>query len=509
MKEFPFIIAESLSRGLRPEDTYLNKEGYLEECLNMKPNPGGLVSYEAPTDPFSGGQVVDFPFPQFVRGQELTLLFDKTAVYELATGSIPWTKTILSLNSPSLPSSTSLITQDGVWHFVDLGPAFYAFNGSSTVFRTGLDRLESSASSSTYVTDSVTISTGCEHKGRVYIGGLDQSNVWNKLWQEVFAQWEKEAGLKEIDLIANGPDINWVMWSSIGGGDFPLWLLYPSGFGQLNLGPSKEFVLEKLRRNEFGWKPMKFEGQVHVLKPLGDFVVAYGADGIEALEPRGPDMGFRTIAQFGVLGRGAVGGDINGHVFIAQDGELWGLSPTLELVRFGYKEWFSGFSSVSTAITLNPVWREFFLSDPDTSYIFHPQNGLNEIQDRITSSTYFNGVHYALASSGASTSIRVLTGAHDNDRQALKFIHNIQVQYQDITNLTIELLFRYNSTSAFSSLGPTSVSPSGIVTFSCTALEFKVRLRGTPGSNPRIDRLEVRWSLVDKRAVRGLFGTEQ
>lgn len=475
----------------------------------MKPYPGGLVAYEAPTDPFSGGQAVTFPFPQFFRGQELTLMFSATTLWELATGSIPWTKTAKSVYQPGAPSSTTSIQSGGVWHVVDLGPAFYAFNGSSVVFRTGLNALEGSAPSTTFASSSVSMNTGCTFKGRVYVGGLSKSDVWASIWQEVFAQWEQEIDPKEYELATNGPDLNWVMWSSIGGADFPLWLLYPEGFGQLDLGPTKEYILERLRRNELGWKPMQFQGEVQVLKPLGDYVIAYGADGIEALSPRGADIGFQTIADFGVLGRGAVGGDLNGHVFIAQDGELWGLSPSLELTRFGYREWFSGFSSVSTAVSLNPVWREFFLSDPDTGYIFHPQNGLSEVPDKVTSSTYLNGVHYAVASSGASTDIRVLTGAHDNDRQALKYIHNIQVQYQDITNLTLELLFRYNSTASFQSLGPIKVNPEGIVTFTCTALEFKVRLRGTPGSNPRIDRLEVRWSLGDKRAVRGLFGTEQ
>lgn len=508
MKEFLFIIKDPFTKGLRPEDTYLDEEGFLEECLNMKPDLGGLIKYEAPTDPFSGGQTVDFPFPQFFKGKELTLLFDKVTLHELGTGSIPWSKTSVSLNSPSLPSSTSSITQDGIWHFIDLGPAFYAFNGTSTVFRTGLDRLESSATTTTFVTDSVTITTGCEHKGRIYIGGLDKDNLWNTLWTEIFSQWEEEASLEEIDLVTNGPDLNWVMWSSIGGGDFPLWLMYPQGFGQLELGPRKEFVLERIRKNELGWMPMTYQGQVQVLKPLGDNVIAYGADGISALLPRGAEIGYTKIADFGVLGRGAVGGDSTGHIFVSQDGELWSLSPSLEIRRIGYKEWLGSFSAASTILAFNPVWKEHYISDAEEAFVFRPEIGLSEVQDRFTSLTYLDGVIYGLASSGTSTDIRVLTGAYDNDRQALKYIHDIQVQYQDITDVTIELLFRYNSTGSFDSLGPTAINPEGIVTFTCTALEFKIRLRGTPGTNPRIDRLEVRWSLVDKRAVRGLFGTE-
>jgi len=510
MKEFPFIIQEAFTKGLRTEDTFLNQEGFLEECVNMKPGPGGLVVYEPLVDPFSGGQVVDYPFPQFFRGQELTLLLGTTTLHELNTGSVPWTKTSISLYSPSVPTATTTITQDGVWHFIDLGPAFYAFNGTSTVFRTGLDRLESDSTPATFVTDSVTIKTGCSFKGRVYVGGFNQSNLWGNLWQEVFAAWEKEADLEEIDLLAQGPDVNWVMWSSIGGGDFPLWLVYPQGFGQLNLGPKSEFILERMRRNEFGWMPMHYSGEVRCIKPLGNAVIAYGADGIGAIIPRGADVGYRELSNFGILSRGAVGGDQDGHVFVAEDGELWGLSPNLELARFGYKERFSVFSAVSTLITYNSVWKEWFISDPAEAFIFNQEKGLSEIEDRYTSTTYYNGVHYGLASTGVTPMlVDVLTGAYDNDRRALKYIHDIQLQYQDLTNVTLSLLYRYDATSAFSTLGPISVNPEGIVTFTCTALEFKLRIQGTPGTNPRIDRAEVRWSLVDKRAVRGMFGTQQ
>lgn len=505
MREFPFIISEAFQKGLRTEDTYYDREGYLEACFNLKPDDGGLLDYEGPTDPFNGALTVNFPFPQVIKGQELTLLLSATTIEEVATGVVPWTLSAVSTFSIDDPSVQKAIPVGGVWHFADLGPAFYAFNGSCVLFRSGLDALKSSATTTTYVQDSVTVNTGCTHKGRVFIGGLNQDDIWGTIWQEIFADWEADADLAEMDLRDKGPDSNWVMWGSIGGGDFPLWLFYPETYAQLGLGPpTKESVIERLKRNEMGWAPLRFAGTIQVLKPLGNNVIAYGDEGIEALILRGSGVGFEKIADFGVQGRGAVGGDLKGHVFISEDGQLYELSPSLELTRLGYREWFSSFSANSTAITFNPIWKEFSLCDDSQGYLFR-KNGLSTHRDRITSQTFLDGVQYAVLTSAVSTNLRVMTGQHDNQRQAHKYIHDIQVQYQDITNLKIAVWYRYDSNSAFRKWGPVSVSPEGIVTCTITALEFKIELTGTRGTNPRLDRLEVRWSLVDKRAVRGLF----
>ena len=505
MKEFPFIIDDAFQKGLRPEDTFYNREGFLEVCFNLKPAFGGLIDYEAPTDPFSGGVTVTPPFPQVFRGQELTLLLDGTTLQEVSTAAIPWTLSAVSTFAVDAFTTQKAIPLGGPWHFVDLGPSFYAFNGECTVFRPGLALLKPGASTTTFVQDSVTIQTGCTHKGRVFVGGFNKDDIWGTTWQEIFAQWEAASDLEEIDLATNGPDSNWVIWSSIGGGDFPLWLFYPTTYGQLGLGPpTSAMVLERMKRNEFGLAPLRMNGTVQVLKPLGNNVIAYGDEGIEALTLQGSQVGFEKIAEFGVQGRGAVGGDVSGHIFIAEDGELYELNSSLQLTRRGYREWFSSFSSVSTSITFNPVKKEFHICDPSQGYMLRKE-GLSEHRDMVTSTLYLGGTYYGLYTSAVSTNLRVRTGQFDNNRQAFKYIHDIQVQYQDITNLKIAIFYRYNHNSAFQKWGPVSVSPEGIVTCTITALEFKIELSGARGTNPRLDRLEVRWSLVDKRAVRGLF----
>jgi hypothetical protein len=319
--------------------------------------------------------------------------------------------------------------------------------------------------------------------------------------------WEGEAGLDYIDLQTDGPSGNWVMWSSIGGGDFPLWLLYPDGYEQLGLGPSKERFVEAMKRNELGWAPLPFNGTVQVLKPLGENVIAYGDEGIQAILPRGNKIGFRRVANFGVLGRGAVGGDQDSHVFLDSRGTLWELGSDLTLRRLGYDEWFSAFPATSTALSLKPSPKEVFICSPTKGYMLNSQ-GLIEHPDKVTSGTFMDGSFYAVMTSAVSGDIRVRTTSHDNRRQALKQLHDIQIWYEDITDLTVRVLYRYDHNSSWVTWGPVAVNPQGVVYPALTALNFKVEVRGTPGTLPRLDGIEVRWNLVDKRAIRGVFAPE-
>lgn len=502
MREFPFNIAESFRQGLRPEDNFLTQEGYLEVCYNMIPTPAGLESPKALTDPFSGGVTVDPPFPQVFRGRDLTLSFSSTSVSEVSTGSTPWTLSGVSVVSTNGSSGT--IPEGGPWHFVDLGPSFYAFNGAATVFRPGFSILRGSPTT-TYVETSVKPQTGCEHKGRIFIGGLDKSSIWNADWQEIFAEWEAAAGDQNINYGQDGPGPSWIMWSSIGGGDFPLWLFYPEGNAQLNIGPTKQEVIRRIKRNEFGWAPLRMNGTVQVLKPLGEHVVAYGDEGIEVLLLQGNRVGFRKLANFGVKGRGTVAGDLDGHIFLDAEGNLWSLGTDLQLSRLGYEEWLSGFSATSTVMTQDPLDRQVYISDPQESFIL-TQNGLAEIPRRLTSLIPIGGTAFALYSSASTTDITVTTGAHDNRLQAIKQIHDLHIRYQDITDLQVTVYYRYDHTSAYSTFGPVPVNREGVAYIMLSARDFKFELSGTPGSNPRIDHITARWNLVDKRAVRGPFG---
>jgi len=503
MREFSITIEEPFQNGLRPDETFRTREGFLEECFNMVPNRFGLEEYELTEDPFDGGVTVNLPFPQVFRGRDLTLMFQATTLSAVTVSTDPWTVSGITTYDPAAPTSTKAITSSGAWHFIDLGPSFYAFNGACTVFRPGF-HLFTGAATTTFVNSSVTIKTGCEYRGRVFLGGFDKANIWDTAWGDVFTEFKAEAGVDEITFDDDGPGPNWVMWSSIGGGDFPFWLMFPKGFSDLPLGLSKEAVLQKMKQNTFGWAPLRHAGNVVVMKPLGDAIIVYGDEGIEALIPQGTNVGFRRIANFGILGRGAVDSDGDSHLFLDAEGHLWRMGSDLGLERLGHREWLSSFSATSTAIVYSPVDRQFLISEPGQGYVLK-DGRLAEHNQQVSTLIHKDGVPYGVGVTGASTNVRVMTGALDLRRQALKTLHDVQIDYSDITALKVEVLYRNDHTSSFKTVGAKLVGPEGVLTTMLTAREFKLRITGTPGNNPRITSVELRWNLVDKRAVRGQY----
>jgi hypothetical protein len=324
MREFTTTIQEELTRGLSPV-TRTRLAKYLTEAFNLRVAEEGLEPFEEVVDPFEGGGL-GFPFPQLIRGDEITLLFDETSVAHVNEGVVPWTTTPITTVSTSDGATPSAIVSGGEWHFADLKTAWYAFNGETVVFRTGLDSFHGGATK-TYAHSAVKISTGCYHKGRVVIGGFDPANFWNAEWQAIFNAWKADAP-QGSNIAYNDVKRNYIFWGSIGGGDFPLWLFYPGTASYaVDLGLSESSAIARLKRNEFGFMPLPFQGKVLAVKPIGDRLAVFGEDGMCLLKTYNNELasgyGLDYSTRVGIPDRSFVGGDDKGHVWIDTSGALW------------------------------------------------------------------------------------------------------------------------------------------------------------------------------------------
>ena len=117
---------EGLTRGLaKSDDNPRNTQGFtvLQGC---KSSQYGFVPYDTITNPLAtwmaGAAItVSWPFPQFYRGKELSLLMTETAVYiinETAwTGAVPAT----TLNLYGLDETYTIVAGGGAWQVVDFG----------------------------------------------------------------------------------------------------------------------------------------------------------------------------------------------------------------------------------------------------------------------------------------------------------------------------------------------------------------------------------------------------
>jgi len=507
MREFAFDIFPTPPLGLRPNARALHRVEHFVEAQNVQGSPYGLEGYEPVTDPFTGSETVVWPNPQVHRGELITLLFGATSLKDVNEGVVPWTAAAVTTYDPDNPSSTKAITSGGQWHVADMGSFFYAFNDSCVVFRLNVEGTLG-LPNKTFVQNSVTIRTGCSHRGRIIFGGFNSANFWNESWQKIFEQWKADVestleGLSTTDIAGN-----WVFWSSIGGGDFPLWLFYPFLYDTGHSAPTAERFIELLKRNELGWMQMPFQGDVVRTKPLGDNIIVYGKDGIAALIPSKvigetpSTFGLRELTKFGVVQRDAIGGDENSHIFIDETGELWQITGDLNVQRLGYSEFLFPMIGESIRINYDPQDQQFWISSDNHSFLFN-NFGLYKVYQRVTSGAFVNGAFVGLFSNQADVSALVTTSPLDMGHFGLKMITFIGVDVRASADVLVAIDYRYTRNVAWARGKWVILNKEGNARVNVSGLEFRIAVKCATSPGFEIDDGKVRWQRDDLRVVRG------
>ena len=230
MPPYQFKVNESLKNGLKPDSRVPNGSQTLDVCDYLRPTVFGLKDFIDITQPMTDsyitstlGETILFPHPQLFRGAGITLLCFIDAIYEVDEST--WTATEITFYTAaqfdSANPAAGTITSGGAWHFVDYHSTWVLFNGVSTIWNTAhLDK--------PIVTSDVTINTGCDLKGRMFMGGFDPTDFyaladWPTYW-EGFDSNVPEQISQALRTMSTGAGSNWAWWSTIGGGDM-LWLV--------------------------------------------------------------------------------------------------------------------------------------------------------------------------------------------------------------------------------------------------------------------------------------------
>lgn len=376
MREFETRVVDHLANGLRPSPRLGVNAPYLQDCMNMKPTVEGLVPYEKVQVPFGTPPTIDFPFPQLFKGKGVTLLADKTKIY--AVNESDWGTSEITL--------VGSISGTGSWHFLDLFDYWLLFNGTTVIWKSNVHGLEGGAAAVNAVV-TPTVQTGCYLNGRAFMGGFTggtgAGSIWNHAsWTALLASWDAKLPGNVAFSSNIGP--NFVMWSSIGGGD-ALWIFRPTWATEIRTAGPR--IFEHIKRNELGWMPMPWQGTVRVMKPLGNAVVVYGDDGISALvhtmEPI-PTFGLKHLLNIGVAGRGAVGGTDREHAFVDEAGYLWKIGVDLVPKRLDYHEFVQALTEANIVISHDQEENEYYLSDGVDSLIL-TSKGLGIMDQVVTS----------------------------------------------------------------------------------------------------------------------------
>lgn len=508
MREYPYQLNDALLRGLRKQSRGRRTEPGLAECLNLRVRPGGLEFVGAPVFPVGDLEASAWPFPMLHVGRETILLAYSNAIYE-----VDWlaqTMTLLATYDAQDTEETKDITDGGVWHFMDFGLTWMLLNQACVVYKTNAAGMLD-GENKVLVQETPSFFTGCAHRGRGVFGGLS-SELWTEEWRTFWASETAEL-TPEIERTMAMRE-NMVLWTSIGGGDLTFW----ASLGVAKLGPFGEgggysadwpMLWDMLKRNEWGFAPMPFNGPILKVLPMGDKVIVYGAHGVAALYLASAQAtyGILPILHVGIAERGCAAGDERGHIFMDQAGFLWALGPDLKVERLDYHEFlYPLVQEGNIAISHDPQEDEFWISTENDGYLL-TKNGLARVGASATSAAPHEGVLAGIAFVNENTAdgLLVVTDAIDMGIRDIKQIQTVEVAFQGLSDVEVAVDWRMNG-GEWTRSPWVPVCDAGFANVSTAGVELRIAVRGTiADQTARIDGLTARWKLASGNAAHGPF----
>lgn len=505
-REFNYIVDQPFRLGLRPVARSPRNSNYLTACRGVKAKAEGLVSFTDVTCPISAAELaahsitISFPFPQLIRGKNVTLLATATQLF--LVDETTWTLTELTTYDMFDTATTKAIVSGGPWHFADFYNTFILHNGNCTVVKWGW-------SDQYFIQDNITITSGTEFRGRYISGGFDPSDYWLAEWQEL---WHGISPIFESMLDVKK---NWFHYSTIGGGDLG-YLFSPSlgKVGYLGVGYDDEnrpSYVDYWKRNECGLYPLPMQGKVLRTQPLGMSVLLMGEDQIVAMTQASspiPTFGESRTLKYGIAGRSACAGDDSSCLFLGADGRLRLITADLQVKCLDYSEFLSGAVGANTVITMDDREdgkREFYISGASSSFLYCEDGGLSECPQRLTSGFCDGDTFYGVPISEADQSFLAVTDTLDMQTRALKQLVGVELG-GSTSGMKLAYDWKLNPSDSFATSATASFNPQGFAHLVVQGNELRIRISNTSRTGVDVDYIQPKWQHTDKRAIRGPYG---
>ena len=328
MREYEYIIDESLTKGLNPEHKILPLKKYLTECVGFKCGVSGLEKYGGLSNGLIGIDLYyNWPYPQMIKGEKYNVLIVRE-------------NTILNEDTVYIVDDDNehfeqIASIDALTHGVgslmelaDFGEYAFMTNGVAMIYWDPDLAIWSMISTSPTIPMMRTI---CNFKGQV-IGGNIVSD-----WYDC--------------------DETFYIWSRIGSMDF-------THDGE----------------NESGYRKCPYGGVVKNVRRLGDNVVGYSSKGITLIYPvnEPTTFGFKELHNIGIINQGAVNGTLDYQVYLGTDYIL--RSITSEGIKeLGYKHFMQKLEGEDVIINYDPNNKDFYIGNSNKTFLLSP-NGLTEIK---------------------------------------------------------------------------------------------------------------------------------
>jgi hypothetical protein len=244
---------------------------------------------------------------------------------------------------------------------------------------------------------------------------------------------------------------------------------------------------EIMQRNEFGMCALPWQGTVLHQRRLGDTVIAYGDGGISALVPHSSPVatfGVRDIQGLGhgigIASRSAVGGSIDGHVFVDTSGALWRVTTSLQAERLGYDEYLADLLDDDIVISHDPQRNEFYIAgtvDSEPICYVLTETGFGKAPWVPTNVCFTAGGLVSILMGSTAAGVEVVTNKFGARRR--KDIDQITLvtlvtRDTDASGWTVAIDYRFDNGNDWVRTAPVAVGPRGSLRVNVSGLEFRV-----------------------------------
>jgi len=509
LREYNTPLAKATLSGLRKERVLPRNAGGLVACVNVFPRNGVFVPGNEISWPFEEySQFVQWPYPHLIKGPSGLFIVYSDAIYSVSADNTLEGYTIYDLSNPAMAFSPSSTSSDQ-FHLADFGGGFWMlFRPDCTILNLNTAGMFGEDVQA-YGQDIITMNTGVAFRGRLVVGGFNPANYWPVDWDSLIEHWTSQLEYQISTTVALHE--NFIMWSQIGGGD----LLSMFQASSAVSGPLQEdergltdmIFIERLRRNELGFMPMPFAGTVHCIKELGNGLMVYGSNGIAYIFPVStpvPTFGCRPLLNIGLLSRGAVGGDENQHLFIAEDGTAWLVTAEPKLTRLGYGEFLGELSN--PIVCFDSLQSEFHISDVEVGYILTSDGLGGSFQQAMSVYNSPSGLIGTFNEAEVEEAILV-TDVIDCGVRDLKTVTFIDLGITTEADVYVAVDYRYTKAGDFTRSPWVLVNDEGFARVQVTALEFRVCIKTSAITELQLDSINLRWQLSGRRTIRGFYDT--
>lgn len=282
---------------------------------------------------------------------------------------------------------------------------------------------------------------------------------------------------------------------------------------------------EHKEREQQGFSPTSDGGEnlgkVLAVKPLHEHVIAYGEDSIWIFSPSSnpiPTYGKTKLADFGIIGRGGVGGNLDVHILVDKLGRVWTLNNNLELNMRGYQEVFENAIVDSGLSTLSISWdnaqRHAYITadvdgDSDFRTFILTETGLTRIDTEIVTSLAgtrevgaVSHTLVGLSHDGDSDAFLFESDVIDMGIPGVKMLESIRIHGDAVTTLRACVYHRVQNNGAFIVSDYQDVDLRGESNFFLSGIDFKIGLTAEVYGNIKIDAIDLTYAVDGRTSAR-------